>query len=195
MVFGGIIFFVVILIVVLSLSVQGNQNKYKGENMALRLIYTFLIGIFLAVFVGVGIAAFYPGPKPPETPAIINYGCSDLTKENGVSPEYKAQIEKFDKEQKDYQLQSQIYNKNVSILSLVASIIIVVASLTLFKTILLIADGLLLGGVLTLLYSVIRGFGTEDNMFRFIVVSVGLFVSLFLGYVKFIQPAKKVSSK
>ena len=58
-------------------------------------------------------------------------------------------------------------------------------------SILFIADGLLLGGVLTLLYSVIRGFGTEDNMFRFVVVSVGFAISLFLGYVKFIQPAKK----
>jgi hypothetical protein len=104
-------------------------------------------------------------------------------------------MEKYDKEQKDFQLQSKNYNRNVSIIALVASIVVVIASLTFFKTLLLIADGLLLGGVLTLLYSVIRGFDTDDNMFRFIVVSIGLLISLVLGYVKFIQPSKAILKK
>jgi len=71
----------------------------------------------------------------------------------------------------------------------------VIASLTFFKKILIIADGLLLGGLLTLIYSVMRGFGTEDNILRFIVVTVGLIISLFLGYVKFIRPSEKSSSE
>jgi hypothetical protein len=175
MVFGGMVLFVILLVIILS------------NNMTLKLIYVFLIGIFLAIFVGVGIAAFYPEPKYPEAPKTVRYGCTDVTKEGNVSVESKSQIDKFEQEEKDYREQSKIYSKNVSILALISSIIIVIASLTLFKKIFLIADGLLLGGVLTLLYSVIRGFGAEDNIFRFIVVSVGLFVSLFLGYVKFVK--------
>ena len=159
--------------------------------MVLKLIYTFLIGIFLAVFVGVGIAAFYPEPKFPEQPIILKYCSAEMMKDTTQYNEFKSQIEQFDKEEKLFQKQSQVYNRNVSIIAIIASIIIVIASLTLFRSILLIPDGLLLGGVLTLIYSVLRGFGTEDNMFRFIVVSIGLFVSLFLGYVKFIQPVKK----
>lgn len=178
MVFGGLVIFVVLLVIILS------------NNMTLKLIYVFLIGIFLAIFVGVGIAAFYPEPKYPEAPAIVKYGYTDTTKEEKMSAESKSQIDKFDQEEKDYRAQSRIYNRNVSILALISSIIIVITSLTLFKKIFLIADGLLLGGVLTLLYSVMRGFGAEDNMFRFVVVSVGLFVSLFLGYVKFVKPTK-----
>jgi hypothetical protein len=46
---------------------------------------------------------------------------------------------------------------------------------------------------LTLIYSVIQGFGTEDNMFRFLVVSAGLFISLVLGYIKFIKPKETTS--
>jgi len=157
--------------------------------VALKLIYTLLIGIFLAVFVGVGIAAFYPGPKFPEPPIAVKYGSPDMNKQNELSAETKAEIEQFDREEKEYQIKSQIYNRDVSIYSLVAAILVVIASLTLFKTLFLISDGLLLGGVLTLLYSVARGFGAEDNMFRFLVVSIGLFISLFLGYIKFIKPA------
>lgn len=195
MIFGGGILVIVLLVVVLGLSAKDVGSKKPGNNMVLKLIYTFLIGIFLAVFVGVGIAAFYPGPKFPEAPAIVKYGSPEIIKGGEQSAETKELIEKFDKEEREYQTKSQIYNRDVSVYALIASIIIVIASLTLFRTILLIADGLLLGGVLTLIYSVIRGFGTNDNMFRFVVVSFGLFISLILGYVKFIQPAKKHSSK
>lgn len=159
--------------------------------MVLKLIYTFLIGIFLAVFVGVGIAAFYPGPKFPEQPIGLKYCSPEMIKDATSYEEFKVQAQQFDKEEKAFLIKSRIYNRNVSTVALVASILIVVASLTLFKKILFIADGLLLGGVLTLLYSVIRGFETEDNIFRFVVVSVGLFISLLLGYVKFIRPTKK----
>jgi len=186
---GVVILLAVVLVIVLSLFFQENSKKIKEDNMVLKLIYTFLIGIFLAVFVGVGIAAFYSGPKRPETPPSLKYAFPD--NKEALSAEYKAEIDKFDQAEKEYQLQSQTYNKNVSIYSLIASILIVITSLTLFKNILFIADGLLLGGVLTLLYSVIRGFDTQDNMFRFIVVSIGLFISLFLGYTKFIKPTKK----
>lgn len=188
MMIGGVVFFVIVLGIILFSTVG---NKHQRSEMTLKLLYTLLIGIFMAVFVGVGIAAFYPALKYPEPPVSVKYGYPEPEKDGQISEETKAEREKFDQEQKDYQIKSQTYNRNVSILALIFSIIIVVISLTLFKKIYLIADGLLLGGVLTLLYSVIRGFGSDDNMFRFIVVSVGLVVSLFLGYVKFIAPIGK----
>jgi hypothetical protein len=169
--------------------------EISGGIMILKLIYTFLIGIFLAVFVGVGIAAFYPGPKYPEPPVTLKYCSPETAKDAAEYEEFKKDAENFDKEEKIYREKSQRYNRNVSILSLVASIIIVIASLTFFKKILMIADGLLLGGLLTLIYSVMRGFGTDDNIFRFIVVTVGLIISLFLGYVKFIRPSEKGASE
>lgn len=178
----------IVLLIVFGMSASAYRNKTEGERVFLKLIYTFLIGIFLAVFVGVGVAAFYPGPKYPEQSVILKY-CSPEMKTSGTqSDECKSEFEKFDKDEKLYQKQSQIYDRNVSIIAIIASIIIVVASLTFLRNILLIADGFLLGGLLTLIYGVMRGFGTEDNMFRFVVVSVGLFVSLFLGYVKFSKP-------
>src|SRR4030042_1653522 len=194
MIVGGGVITVVILLLI-GFYMQEGQNKPKDKDAVLKLIYTFLIGIFVVLFVGVGIAAFYPEPKFPEAPTAIKYGSPESIKSGEQSEETKAEIEKFDKEEKEYQIQSRIYNRNVSIIALTASILIVIASPTLFKEILLIADGLLLGGVFTLLYSVGRGFGAEDNKFRFVVVTVGLIISLILGYVKFIQPTKKKALK
>lgn len=189
MVIGFVIFIVIVLLI--SVVMQTSQNKNGGEGMVLKLIYTFLIGIFLAVFVGVGIAAFYPGPKYPEQPVFLKYCPQEKMGNNEQSEQLQSQMEEFDRQEKNYMIQSRTYNRNVSTIALVASIIVVIASLTLFKKIFLIADGLLLGGVLSLLYSVIRGFETDDNMFRFVVVSIGLVISLFLGYVKFVPRTKK----
>lgn len=37
--------------------------------MVIKIIYTIFIGVLFAIFVGVGIDAFYPYPKEPDYPA------------------------------------------------------------------------------------------------------------------------------
>lgn len=161
--------------------------------MVLRFIYIIFIGVLLALFVGVGIAAFYKGPQPPEHPQSLRYAAPGIETEK--SPTESARIqqeqEKYDQAFKAYTEESEEYNRNVSIIALIASILILVISLLLLNKIFLIADGLLLGGVLTLMYSIIRGFESGDEMFRFFVVTVGLIVALVLGYIKFIKPQQK----
>src|SRR3972149_1775078 len=159
--------------------------------MVLRFVYIIFTGILLATFVGVGIAAFYPGPKEPEPSSSIKYAppCESF-KDEATSQKIRSEQEEFDKTMKVYQTQSEKYNRDVSVVSLIAAILILIVSLTWFKKIFLIADGLLLGGVLTLIYSIIRGFASGDNMFRFLVVSAGMVIALFLGYLKFIKPAE-----
>lgn len=162
--------------------------------MILRVVYTFFLGIFLAVFVGVGIAAFYPAPKYPEMPSMLRYCSVDLKDAEGCA-DYKRQSEEFDRLEKEYRIAEQNYSRNVSTIAVVGAVIMVVTSLTLFRTILLIADGILLGGVLTLLYGTIRGFGAENMKFLFLVVTVGLIISLLLGYLKLIKPSLGDSRK
>lgn len=162
--------------------------------MLLKFVYTIFVGILLAIFVGVGIAAFYPEPKYPEPPFSMKYprpvSAPDFKEATPSAQELKEQQE-YDKKTMDHQKKIEEYNKNVSSISVAAAILMLVISLTLFKQILVIADGLLLGGVLTLLYSIIRGFQSGDPMFRFLVVSVGLFVALILGYLKFVRQTLK----
>ena len=40
--------------------------------MVLKLAYTIFTGILLTLFIGVGIAAFYPQPEPPEYPSTLS---------------------------------------------------------------------------------------------------------------------------
>lgn len=147
----------------------------------LRFVYTVFIGVLLATFIGVGIAAFYPSPKPPQpSPRIV---APPDFRDSSISAQYLKEQEQFNLNQQNFQKENEIYNRNVSIISVIASIAILALSLTALKQ--LMADGFLLGGLLTLVYSIFRGFNAHDEIFRFIVVTIGLAIALILGYTKF----------
>ncbi|MDD3487321.1 MAG: hypothetical protein PHF35_03020 [Candidatus Moranbacteria bacterium] len=155
--------------------------------MIIKIIYTLFLALLVALFVGLGIDAFYPGPTAPEEPVILQSekpGCEDTA-------ELKAARLEYNQAQKYFADQSKPYNRNVSIFSIAAAIIILVLSLTLLSRIRMIADGILLGGVFTTAYGIIRGLASEDVKFRFLIVTVGLLIALVLGYIKFIAPQEK----
>ena len=165
----------------------------NSQSRAIEIIYTFFVGILLAVFVGVGIAAFYPEPKEPEYPSMLKIYNAPIEagQPSTTSAKLLEEQQKFDEIMKIHQKTLNTYNRNVSVIALIAAIILSSISITFFKNLNVIADGLLLGGVITLLYSVVRIFGSGDDKIRFVVVSIGLFVALALGYKKFIATSKK----
>lgn len=152
--------------------------------MILKL-YTLFIGLLLALFVGVGIAAFFPGPKAPEYPAKLSTPVTDGAKESDEARDLRL---KYEADQKSYDEAAKDYNRQVSMVTLGAAVLLLFIGLVLLKHVELWADGLSLGAVFTLIYSIIRGFATEDTKFRFLVVTAGLVVALVLGYIKFVQP-------
>lgn len=162
------------------------------QSKALQFIYTLFIGILVATFVGLGIDAFYERPQPPEYPRELSYPqkMEDPNKPFIETEEGRRIQQEFEQRQKEYDTQFKNYNQNVSIIALVLSVVILIVSLTLMKNLQLLSDSLLLGGLLTLLYSVIRGFMTDSSKFRFSVVAAGLVAALLVGYVKFVRPAK-----
>lgn len=156
--------------------------------MIIKFLYTLFLAVILVTFVGVGIAAFYKAPKQPEYPIGLSYPVmEDKSTQSAVMRDEQI---KFEKSQRDFSKINEIYSKNVSTISVAAALMILVLSITLLSKISFISDGLLLGGVFTLIYAIIRGFGAGDEMFRFIVVSIGLFVAIFLGYWRFVRGVK-----
>jgi len=155
----------------------------------LKSIYTLFLALLIALFVGLGIDSFYHGPESPKYPSLPisakQVGCEQTIEQQRIDKE-------FSKMQDDYTKELKKYNQNVSLLSLIASIIILVVSLTFIAKIKMIADGILLGGVLTTMYSIIRGIMSDSSQFRFLIVTVGLIIALVLGYVKFIKTQKTI---
>ena len=154
------------------------------ENQVLKIVYTFFLGIILALFVGLGIRTFYAPPEPPQFPV------TQITKANPTDQELaeqQKQQEEYERVYRAYEEQNSIYNRNVSTISLVASVVLLGLSLLLEKRNRVLANGVLLGGLFTLLYSIGRGFASQDTMMTFIAVTAGLAVALFLGYRRFFE--------
>jgi hypothetical protein len=159
--------------------------------MVIKFVYTIFLALLVALFVGLGISAFYPGPKEPTFPVQLEAekpGCEETA-------ELKNMREQYNHSQQNFNENFKSYSRNVSVASIIAAILILVASLTLLAKIEMIADGILLGGVFTTVYSIIRGVLSEDTKFRFLIVTIGLLIALVLGYIKFIKPKEESEKK
>lgn len=163
-------------------------SQKQNTNVILRVIYTIFLAILISLFFGLGVSAFYPAPKAPTYPVTLEKLGPDVDME---SDEVKNAKETYDRENEDFTKKNQVYNRNVSVITLALAVLSLAVSLIFLNKILLISDGLMLGGVFTLIYSIIRGFETQDAKYRFIIVTIGLAITLGLGYIKFIKPSQE----
>lgn len=151
----------------------------------LKFVYSLFLGLLLVIFVGFGVATFYPSPKAPEYPKALE---RPLGLNEEYTAEQKAAEADYQKGWEAYTEKSKDYNRIASILALGAAVVFLVVGLVLESRIGLLADGLLLGGTFTLIYSIARSFASDDPRYSFIMVSVGLVITIVLGYLKFIRP-------
>jgi len=136
-----------------------------------------------------GIEVFYESPKPPAEPSF--YGATSMSSKE-PSEEQKAEERKYNEAMKVFnETTMSDYNRNVSLIVLCCAVIVLAISLIFDKKLGTVADGLLLGGIFTLLYGIGRGIAVDSNKFRFLVASIGLAVTIILGFIKF---APKLSS-
>jgi hypothetical protein len=146
--------------------------------MVIRYLFSLFIGALVATLIGVGISAFYPGPVQPQAPTEISAPAPDKTADMSAE---KA----FEHAQKDYEKAQQHYSLNVAAIALGLSVILVILSLTVLGSAGVITDGLLTGGLITLVYAVIRGAGSQNQRFLFLVTLVGLGLAVTVGIRKF----------
>lgn len=159
---------------------------YKHSKVSgIEFIYTLFLALLIALFIGLGISAFYPAPKAPEYPIILT---TNAKSESAMTQEQTNAQMIYEINNNKYREDTLIYNRNVSMITLGLAVVTMVISLMFMGNIHVLSNGLLLGGVFTLIYSISRGLATEDDKYRFIVVSIGLIVTLVIGYVKFIKP-------
>lgn len=161
-----------------------NANSLKHQKSSfVEIIYTTFIAILVALFFGLGISTFYIEPQSPQNSQIDYEITTQYDKKTSPNNNYRTRLS-------EYQKASNEYNRNVSIIALILSVIIIFVALFLISHVAMISNGVLLGGIFTLIYSIIRGFSTDNIQYRFIIVTVGLIITLILGYIKFIKPSQ-----
>ncbi len=152
----------------------------------IKALYIIAIGLLFAAFIGFGVNTFYPQPEYP--------GCRDavskiVTPESSAEPsaEQKLEDQKCRNQQEGYQDQLKNYQQNLSVIYLIGSILIIALSLFGLGKIHVIGDGLTLGGIFVLFTGIVVSFNTASEIFRFLAVTTGLVIILFLSYWKFVR--------
>lgn len=169
----------------------------------IKLLYAAFLGLILALFVGYGVSVFYSGPEVPEYPTGLDSTYSDCdSKTDGTTVctstttiEQKAIQEKYEKDYEAYIELEANYNRNVALVLVGFSVVLLGLGIWMDKKLPAIGDGFLLGGAFTLFYGVIMAMSTENSEFGFAIMASGVLISVLLGYWKFVMPTKKSTKK
>jgi len=168
----------------------GRQPGYGDgmENQVFRIIFTVFVGLMTAFFVGFGIDAFYPEPQYPQA---INDLYNLIANKTPTAAE-QAQIAALEQA---YQNDIQAYNRIVTIVVTIAAVIYLGLSILLEAKNRVMANGVMLGGLFTLLYGAARGLGSQDSMITFITVGIGLAAVVLIGLRRFSHAREELAEE
>lgn len=127
---------------------------------------------------GLGIQTFYPGPGMPEQNSSVEF----THEASPPTAEQREQPEERERQSERWQEQQQMHNRNVGVVALVSSVLLLVLSLALEKRNRVLTNGVMLGGLCTLIYAIGRSFASTGTTMTFVAVGVGLAVVLLLGH-------------
>lgn len=171
----------------------------ESQKNALQVIFSIFLGLMLTTFVGIGVYTFYPMPEPSDNPALQEQirkleleRDSYYSKSQGeLSPTDQARVAQLDTEiQKLYQEQNkpnETWGRNTSIILIAFATVVMAVSLIRADQLKVISNGLLLGGIFTMVYGTGWAIATGTSLARFWVVTAGLVITIVLGYIRFVR--------
>ena len=143
----------------------------------LQVIYSFFLGLVVLGLVAIGINTFHPQPRWPE----FGYDKYDGAPTPG-------QIAEQASAQEAARLAQESWSLTTSIILLVAATLILAVSLWRPARMAVISNGLLLGGIFTMIYAVGQSLSSQTGQLaRFFVALAALVVTVGIGYLTFIR--------
>lgn len=167
----------------------------RGRDSALRTIFSFFLGLMLTAFVGVGVYTFHPRPKQFDD-QIRDLSRREEAIRNSKAPdqlttEDRSRIQDIVQQRDglhDAAAAARIpWGRSTSVILIAFATLAMAVSLVRADQLPGISNGLLLGGIFTMLYGVGWIIATDTSILRFVVMSVALLITLLLGYVRFVR--------
>jgi hypothetical protein len=163
---------------------------------ALRVIFAFFLGLMVTAFIGVGVYTFYPPGleafeeqsrelRDRQQEVRDARGSAGLTEEQQV--ELSALTEELHQADQKMREHQESWARMTSIILVIFATLVMAVSLVRADRLPVISNGLLLGGVLTMLYGTGWTLASGDSRARFWVMSIALLITLLLGYLRFVR--------
>ncbi len=166
-----------------------------GRGSGLRTIFSFFLAFMVTAFVGVGVHTFYGPPEAFET-EIRQLERRERAITAARAPDEltaadREQIQEItdrrDALRDEATAARSRWARGTSIILIAFATLAMAVSLIRAEQLPVVSNGLLLGGVFTMLYGVGWVVATDRSVIRFVVMTVALVVTLALGYVRFIR--------
>lgn len=162
----------------------------------LQAIFSVFLGLMVTAFVGVGVYTFYPPPQEALTLQIQDLDRLEVTIRDSRPPDQlteadRAQIQALNDERN--RLNDALretrdeWARITSVVLIMFATVVMTVSLGVSTPVLVIGNGLLMGGIFTMVYGVGWIISTETSMARFAVMTVALAITLALGYIRFVR--------
>jgi type VI protein secretion system component VasK len=171
----------------------------SGRSTGLRIIFSFFLGLMLTAVFGVGVYTFYPPPEEFNTQIRELNRREEMIRDSRPADQLteadRAQIREVTQER--YDLQDALreaerpWGRTTSILLMIAATLCMAVSLIRADQLPVISNGLLLGGVFTMLYGLGWIIATDTSTARFVVMAIALVVTLALAYIRFVRSGKR----
>lgn len=145
----------------------------------LKVIYVLAIAALLIVLAIVGVEAFYPAPENPN--------CYELLgpPPEYESPEYQEWGEECEELYDEYRQEAGAHDRNIFFIVLPLGAVLAIVGTFIRRRLDIFGAGLILGGMGTMIFSVVPD--DLDNVLRFAGIAVALAVLLFVGYKVFLS--------
>jgi hypothetical protein len=162
----------------------------------LQTLFAIFLGLMVTAFVGVGVYTFYPSPDAHYRDRITSLdrqqqAIRDSRPEAALTPADRAQIQKIvddrNRVQDASRASTEAWGGRTSIILVALATLAMAISLTAAAQLPVISNGLLMGGVFTMLYGVGWVIVSGTSATRFIVMTFALVITLALGYVRFVR--------
>lgn len=170
----------------------------ERQRYALQTIFSFFLGLMVAAFVGVGVNTFYPSPATVYQQQMqeINRRQEDISrrgdlKGTGLSATDQAELNKVVAEQRALQdkidSMMKTWMRNTSIIIILFATAVMALSLIRSEELKVLSNGLLLGGLFTMLYGIGWVIASGESVARFAVMVFALAVTVALGWLRFVR--------
>ena len=164
----------------------------------LRTIFAFFLGLMLTAFVGVGVYTFNPPPNRFDN-ELRDLGRKEQALRDARTPNELTSadrdslqaMERRRNELIDAAAAARIpWARTTAITLIVVATLAMAASLIGADRLQVISNGLLLGGLFTMLYGVGWIIATDTSVVRFVVITIALAITLALAYARFVRGAR-----
>jgi len=181
----------------------GASATADRQHAALQTIFSFFLGLMVVAFIGVGVNTFYPSPYETHRAQReeLQRQRDELNvqaKGRDLDTEQQAEMDRLTAEEnalrRTIDAEHEEWARITSIILVAFATVVMSVSLVRSEQLRVLGNGLLLGGLFTMIYGVGWVIFSGSSVVRFAVMAFALVVAIGLGYAKFVRGRSKAAA-